>query len=99
MAPPATNLMNTGQHGVTIFFVLSEFLITRNLFTRPGNLKNLYIRRFFRLVPVVWTYLALPAAVSFCTGVPFSKGRDSALSALLSQLRRSESRGAMTGHF
>jgi peptidoglycan/LPS O-acetylase OafA/YrhL len=48
----------TGQHGVTIFFVLSGFLITSKLIQEPINLKRFYVRRFFRLMPVAWTYLA-----------------------------------------
>lgn len=50
--------MQTGQHGVTIFFVLSGFLITSKLIERPINLKHFYLRRFFRLMPAAWTYLA-----------------------------------------
>ncbi|WP_348262176.1 acyltransferase [Telmatobacter sp. DSM 110680] len=48
---------NTGQHGVTIFFVLSGFLITTKLLEGPIDLKRFYLRRFFRLLPVVWVYL------------------------------------------
>jgi peptidoglycan/LPS O-acetylase OafA/YrhL len=48
----------TGQHGVTIFFVLSGFLITSKLLEGPINLRRFYIRRFFRLMPAAWTYLA-----------------------------------------
>lgn len=51
-------LLQTGQHGVTIFFVLSGFLITSSLLQTPHNLKRFYIRRFFRLMPVAWAYLA-----------------------------------------
>ena len=94
------NLINTGQHGVTIFFVLSGFLITKNLITRPGNLKNFYIRRFFRLMPVVWTYLALLAVVSFCTGVPLFQGGE--IQPCLLFYRNyvgPNPGGAMTGHF
>jgi peptidoglycan/LPS O-acetylase OafA/YrhL len=47
----------TGQHGVTIFFVLSGFLITSKLIEGPIHLKRFYIRRFFRLMPVAWLYL------------------------------------------
>lgn len=48
---------HTGQHGVTIFFVLSGFLITTKLVERPIDLKRFYLRRFFRLMPVAWVYL------------------------------------------
>lgn len=49
----------TGQHGVTLFFVLSGFLITSTLLNRPIDLKSFYIRRVFRLMPVAWAYLGL----------------------------------------
>jgi peptidoglycan/LPS O-acetylase OafA/YrhL len=48
----------TGQHGVTIFFVLSGFLITSKLLEGKISLKRFYLRRFFRLMPAAWTYLA-----------------------------------------
>lgn len=48
----------TGQHGVTIFFVLSGFLITTKLMEGPRDFKRFYIRRFFRLMPAAWAYLA-----------------------------------------
>lgn len=51
-----------GNQGVTIFFVLSGYLITsRLLLERDRNgsvsLRNFYIRRFFRLMPAAWAYL------------------------------------------
>lgn len=46
-----------GQHGVTIFFVLSGYLITLSLITKESGLATFYKRRFFRLMPVAWTYL------------------------------------------
>ena len=49
----------TGQHGVTIFFVLSGFLITTKLIERPIDLKRFYLRRFFRLMPAAWLYLSV----------------------------------------
>jgi peptidoglycan/LPS O-acetylase OafA/YrhL len=51
-----------GGHGVTLFFVLSGFLITSNLMRElreSGNisLRAFYVRRFFRLMPAAWLYL------------------------------------------
>lgn len=47
-----------GQHGVTLFFVLSGYLITGRLLKDERiDLKNFYIRRFFRLMPCAWLYL------------------------------------------
>lgn len=94
------NLINTGQHGVTIFFVLSGFLITRNLISRPANLKSFYIRRFFRLMPVVWTYLALLAIFSFSLGVPlFQHGELQPCLLFYRNYAGPNPGGAMTGHF
>ncbi len=55
----ASPWVQTGQHGVTLFFVLSGFLITSTLLNRPIDLKSFYIRRAFRLMPVAWAYLGL----------------------------------------
>jgi peptidoglycan/LPS O-acetylase OafA/YrhL len=50
--------LSTGQLGVTIFFVLSGFLITSKLFTEDRiNLFEFYRRRAFRILPAAWTYL------------------------------------------
>jgi peptidoglycan/LPS O-acetylase OafA/YrhL len=47
-----------GQHGVTLFFVLSGYLITGRLLKEERiDLKKFYIRRFFRLMPCAWLYL------------------------------------------
>jgi peptidoglycan/LPS O-acetylase OafA/YrhL len=58
----------TGQHGVTIFFVLSGFLITTKLLEGPIDLKRFYLRRFFRLMPAAWTYLAVLILFDRLTG-------------------------------
>src|SRR5579863_1674550 len=50
--------LDLGQHGVTLFFVLSGYLITTRLLSKPGiDLKAFYLRRFFRLMPCAWVYL------------------------------------------
>lgn len=55
--------MDLGQHGVGIFFVLSGYLITSRLLCDERSLGSFYIRRFFRLMPCAWLYLAvLPLA-------------------------------------
>lgn len=48
---------HVGQHGVTIFFVLSGYLITQKLLEPGLDLKSFYVRRFFRLMPVAWAFL------------------------------------------
>lgn len=53
-----TNWAWFGQHGVSIFFVLSGFLVTSQLISDKIDLRHFYIRRFFRLMPAAWVYLA-----------------------------------------
>jgi peptidoglycan/LPS O-acetylase OafA/YrhL len=57
--------MDVGQHGVNIFFVLSGYLITSLLLEEEKvNLRRFYLRRFFRLMPCAWTYLAFLGVLS-----------------------------------
>lgn len=60
--------MSCGAHGVTIFFVLSGYLITTNLLARRPSLREFYIRRFFRLMPAAWLYLLTIAVLVICFG-------------------------------
>ncbi|HEY3637457.1 MAG TPA: acyltransferase [Rhizomicrobium sp.] len=58
-----------GGFGVLVFFVVSGFLITRLLYAEANStgrirLGNFYLRRFFRLYPVVTVYAA--CVVLFC---------------------------------
>lgn len=66
----------TGRHGVTIFFVLSGFLITSNLIAGPINLKRFYIRRFFRLMPAAWLFLGTTALFDLLTGMRLTSWAD-----------------------
>ena len=59
---PVIEWLEVGRVGVSIFFVLSGYLITRLLVEeeeRQGaiSLKAFYIRRFFRIVPPYYLYL------------------------------------------
>lgn len=62
----------TGYHGVVLFFVLSGFLITSKLLEGPINFKRFYLRRFFRLMPAAWTYLAFLVVLGVLTGKHFT---------------------------
>lgn len=52
--------MERGIHGVQLFFIVSAFTLTISYFNRKGEkneLKNFFIRRFFRIAPMY--YLAI----------------------------------------
>lgn len=64
-----------GGLGVLVFFVVSGFLITRLLFAESKakgsvNLKNFYLRRFFRLYPVVTVYALVVVSFFVAAGRP-----------------------------
>jgi peptidoglycan/LPS O-acetylase OafA/YrhL len=69
----------SGSHGVSVFFVISGYLITLLLLReerRDGSisLKNFYIRRVLRIFPAFYAYLlvfACLAATGFILGVPW----------------------------
>jgi len=55
-----------GNRGVSVFFVISGFLITSLLLKEEEwigkiSLKNFYIRRIFRILPPFWTFVAVVA--------------------------------------
>jgi len=53
-----------GGHGVEIFFVISGYLITGKLL-EDGSLSRFYTRRVFRILPVLFAYVGVVAAVGF----------------------------------
>jgi len=63
-------LPSFGQHGVTLFFVLSGFLITSKLLEKKIDLKQFYMRRFFRLMPVAWAYLGVVLLIGLIVRQP-----------------------------
>jgi peptidoglycan/LPS O-acetylase OafA/YrhL len=63
--------LNLGRHGVGIFFVLSGYLITSRLLKEEKiDLREFYVRRFFRLMPVAWIYLLFLVLIRLISGVP-----------------------------
>ena len=60
--PRLLGFLANGNRGVSVFFVISGFLITSLLLrerakTGSVSLRNFYLRRFFRIVPPFYTYL------------------------------------------
>jgi peptidoglycan/LPS O-acetylase OafA/YrhL len=53
----------TGIAGMVLFFVLSGFLIT-SILLKEVSIPDFLSRRFFRVVPLGWLYLAIALAVS-----------------------------------
>lgn len=51
-----------GGHGVEVFFVLSGFLITGKLY-EDASLKRFYLRRAFRILPILLCYLLVVSIV------------------------------------
>jgi peptidoglycan/LPS O-acetylase OafA/YrhL len=89
----------TGQHGVTIFFVLSGFLITSKLMQRPINLKRFYIGRFFRLMPAAWAFLATLLLFDRLTGVHFTSIAGVRACFFFYRNYAGDAGSAVTGHF
>lgn len=97
VAPPAVRTL--GQHGVTVFFVLSGFLITSRLLaeldlTGTIRLGKFYFRRLFRLMPCVWIYLAVLSILYHRQHTT-----DSGLIPSLLFFRNYHGSGLLTGHF
>lgn len=64
-----------GLLGVRIFFVISGFLITRIIceeLDHPGgfSFKRFYLKRLFKLAPVLYLYLLALTALTFIAGMP-----------------------------
>lgn len=67
-----------GKFGVTIFFVLSGFLITSLLLKERFNnkiikLKQFYIRRAFRILPLIFLYLFILSGLNLLFKLGISK--------------------------
>ena len=49
---------STGNLGMSLFFALSGFLITKNLLEH-GDIRAFFIRRIFRILPLAYLYLVI----------------------------------------
>ena len=97
VTPPAIRTL--GQHGVTVFFALSGFLITSRLLAEVNasgtiRLGRFYLRRFFRLMPCAWLYLGILAVLYHR-----HHATDSGLLPSLLFFRNYRGAGPLTGHF
>lgn len=73
-------LLLNGNYGVTIFFVISGFLITGNTLDRWGqlsqlSLRNFYAQRFARLLPCLLLALFIIVPLG-CLDIPFFSNSD-----------------------
>ncbi|GAA0739937.1 acyltransferase [Ideonella azotifigens] len=65
-----------GNYGVTLFFVISGFLITRQVLQRDGGLANIDLRRFYverasRILPPLLLALAVIVLLGWVGGLPY----------------------------
>ncbi len=75
-----TGLFRNGNYGVTIFFVISGYLITSNSLQRWGqlhhiDLKSFYLLRFARIMPSLVLALAIIVTLG-CLNLPFFSNSD-----------------------
>ena len=64
LGPKAWHLnVSAGVFGMVVFFILSGFLITSFLLKKI-TIPDFLIRRFFRIIPLAWLYLALVLAIA-----------------------------------
>lgn len=72
----STLIARNGNYGVTLFFVISGFLITQHTLQRSGtlaqiNLKDFYIRRIARIMPCLVLLVVLVTALGAMGLKPF----------------------------
>jgi peptidoglycan/LPS O-acetylase OafA/YrhL len=65
--PPSRFFTNIGQAGPVLFFMITGFLFFHRILNRNANFSwaNLYISRFFRLVPLYWSCVAVISVIVF----------------------------------
>lgn len=72
-------IARVGGFGVTVFFVVSGFLITHLLMTeenRSGmiSIRRFYLRRAFRILPAAYVYVICVAVIASIVGVSLTRG-------------------------
>ena len=60
--------IDLGRIGITIFFIISGFVICKSFNKKQKELKSFVIKRFFRLYPLFWFSLILGAIVLWPLG-------------------------------
>lgn len=90
-----------GGFGVTVFFVVSGFLITHLLITeqqRTGviSMRRFYVRRAFRILPAAYAYVFIVSLIAWSVGVALG-GPEIASSLLF--VRNLTEGSALTAHF
>jgi peptidoglycan/LPS O-acetylase OafA/YrhL len=60
--PPIVNYLTDLFPGVPMFFVISGFLVTSSLESKPGDLGQYFKNRILRIYPGLWTCLILSVA-------------------------------------
>ncbi len=63
-----TQTIDLGRIGITIFFIISGFVICKSFNTKERELKSFVIKRFFRLYPLFWFSLIVGAFVLWPIG-------------------------------
>ena len=71
-----TLIARNGNYGVTMFFVISGFLITQNTLARYGSIKNInikdfYIRRVARILPCLILLVCIVSLLGLLGWQPF----------------------------
>jgi peptidoglycan/LPS O-acetylase OafA/YrhL len=79
--------------------VLSGFLITTKLLKEPIDLKKFYVRRFFRLLPAAWAYLAVLVLLDWLAGAHHITLQGLSASLLFYRNFGGNSGGGITLHF
>jgi peptidoglycan/LPS O-acetylase OafA/YrhL len=87
----------TGPMGVSVFFCISGFLITKRLVEQRTSLKNFYVRRAFRILPAALAYLAFVSMLGVLGALAVSFRE--VLASLLFYRNYFDERAWYTGHF